>query len=225
MAKDNDLKKLPPEERIRRLKELEKERKKEIEEAQKEIQESEKELTERRKWKEKVPIPEFAKEDLEGLSEEARQLLKERKGLAVHQRKEMETEEEAPLQRRASLEEAIEQERVQLPADAAQVEYGMQQARFGEVYKPFQEMPMKELQQQVYQLGKAAGDRGYATREEVKLAHYAVSEVEKRLEAAEEGTYSLTEEAARAATLTQELSSTIQNLYKRQRQDHQQYRL
>lgn len=76
-----DLRSLPPEERIRKLKELEKKRKKEIAEAQENIRESEEEIKDRLKWLDKVPMPEFAQEDLEGLSEEARQVLKERKGI------------------------------------------------------------------------------------------------------------------------------------------------
>src|SRR3989338_11521327 len=80
MAED-DIKKLPPEERIKKLKELEKQRKKEIEEAQKKIKESEDELRERRKWKEKVPIPEFAQEGFGGLSEEAKDILKQHRGV------------------------------------------------------------------------------------------------------------------------------------------------
>ena len=75
---DENLDNLPPEERIRKLKEMEKKRKQEIEDAQKKIKESEAELTERFKWKEKVPLPEFAQDDLRGLSEEAREILQHR---------------------------------------------------------------------------------------------------------------------------------------------------
>lgn len=80
MAKP-ELEKLHPAERLKRLKELEQKKKQEIEEAQQQIRESERELSEERKWKEKVPIPEIAKEDLEGLSEEGKALLKAHRGL------------------------------------------------------------------------------------------------------------------------------------------------
>ena len=67
MAKD-DLKDLPPEERIRILKKLEEEKKKEIAEAEKAIKESQDELTERRKWAEKVPIPQVSRDDFRDMS-------------------------------------------------------------------------------------------------------------------------------------------------------------
>src|SRR3990167_2739866 len=79
MAKD-ELKDLPPEERIKRLKKLEEEKKKEIEEAEKIIKESNEEITERRKWIEKVPIPQVAQDDLEGLGEEGKQLFNVHRG-------------------------------------------------------------------------------------------------------------------------------------------------
>lgn len=222
MAKD-ELKRLPPEERIKRLKELEQQRRREIEEAQKQIKESEEEIKEGRKWKEKVPIPEVAKEDLEGLSEEGKQLLKVHKGAKEIQQ----AAEEEPVrgrQRGKSLEEAVSQEKILLPG-AQNVDYAVKM-QFAEAYKPFQEMSMQELQQQVYRASKTAEERGYATRDEAKTAYYAQSEVEKRLEAAEAGTYSLTETAARAAMLTRELSSHLQQMYKgRAERSHQEYRL
>ena len=60
----DDLKNVPPEERIKKLKELEEKKKKEIEEAQKAIRESEQEITEKRKWEDKVPIQNWEKKIL-----------------------------------------------------------------------------------------------------------------------------------------------------------------
>ncbi len=106
MAK-SELEKLHPAERLKRLKELEQKKKQEIEEAQQLIRESEQELSEERKWKEKVPIPEIAQENLEGLSEEGKALLKVHRGLREKKRGEssgdtVETTEE-------SVEEAVEE--------------------------------------------------------------------------------------------------------------------
>jgi len=70
-----DLKKLPPEERLKKLKELEQKKKQEIDEAQKLIKESETEITEQRKWKEKVPIPQVAVEDSQSMSVEEKQMI------------------------------------------------------------------------------------------------------------------------------------------------------
>ncbi len=225
---EQDIKKLRPEERIRRLKELEQTKKKEIEEAHRLIKETEEELSGEQKRKEKVPIPEVAKEDMEGLSGEGRELLKVHKGLQERRTAgggtaEESEESEAPVKTRGDrslLEEAVRESgrAGELPPESRGVEYAAIPAgapgAFGTAARSFYEMSMQELQDQVYRTTRAAEERGYATGEQVRLAHYALSEVEKRLEAAEEGHYSLTEEAARAASLTKQLSTHVQNLYK-----------
>lgn len=91
---DVDLKNFPPEERVKRLKELEEQKNKEIEEAKKLIKESEEEIIERRKWKDKVPMPEFVSGSLEGLSTEVKDILKTERGLNENQKIELELEKE-----------------------------------------------------------------------------------------------------------------------------------
>lgn len=214
---EHDIKKLRPEERIRKLKELEQKKKKEIEEAHRLIKETEEELSGEQRRREKVPIPEVAKEDMEGLSEEGRELLKVHKGLRerriVEESEETTTPPPTTRRRRSPLEEAVKEAR-ELPPQARGVEYAAAPVGFGTAAKSFYEMSMQELQENVYKATKAAEELGYATRDQVKLAYYAMSEVEKRLEAAEEGHYSLTEEAARAASLTKQLGAHVQNLYR-----------
>jgi hypothetical protein len=60
---DDDLKNLPPEERIRKLKEIEEKKKKEIKDAQDEIKRSEDEIIEMEKWNEKVLLPDIVEND------------------------------------------------------------------------------------------------------------------------------------------------------------------
>ncbi|MBI2130011.1 hypothetical protein HYU07_07335 [Candidatus Woesearchaeota archaeon] len=67
MAKLDELKSLSPQERIKKLKELEEERKKEIEEAEKLIKESNVEIEEERKELERIPIPQLKTVDIQGL--------------------------------------------------------------------------------------------------------------------------------------------------------------
>ena len=86
----DDLKNFSPEEKLRKLKELQKKKKQELAEAEKEIKESEEELSDQQKFLEKVPIPEVTKEDLAGLSESAREILKMQRGFKG---KKAETEE------------------------------------------------------------------------------------------------------------------------------------
>ena len=78
---EEDVDNLPPEEKIKRLKELEKKKKKEIEEAQKMLRETEKELTEREEWKRKVPIPQVAAESMGEMSEAEKEIIRAHKGL------------------------------------------------------------------------------------------------------------------------------------------------
>jgi len=70
MKEIDDLKKLPPEERIRKLKEISEKGKKEIEEAQKAIKDSEDEAEENAELLRKVPIPQIKAVDIESLFSE-----------------------------------------------------------------------------------------------------------------------------------------------------------
>ena len=105
---DDALKDLPPEERIKKLKELEEKKKREIAEAEELIKESEKEMTGRDDWLRKVPIPEIGKEDLSGLGVEGKELLKTHKGIS----EEEVVEEESVVKKEESLEETIGQENI-----------------------------------------------------------------------------------------------------------------
>ena len=67
MVEIKDIKKLSPEERIKKLKELEEQRKKEIEEAHKLLKTSEDEVEEKRKLKENIPIPQLTSVDVGSL--------------------------------------------------------------------------------------------------------------------------------------------------------------
>ncbi len=220
---DDELKKLPPEERIKKLRELEKQRKKEIEEAQQKIRESEDELQEHRKWIEKVPIPEVAQEELEGLGEEGKELLKVHKGLKekndkkesiVPQSSSKSSSSTSPS--RPSLEETLEQEIAILPPGAQDVEYGIKAAAEREVaYSPLRQKPMTEIYQEATQLKQAVQEKGYISKDDERRAEYLTGIVQERLEASSAGKYSFSEEAARAASLTQMVGWSIQNAYKR----------
>lgn len=215
-----DLSNLPPEERIKRLKELEKKRKQEIEEAQKEIKESQEEIKERQKWLEKVPMPEFAQDTLEGLSEEAKQILKER---GVKEKKKdinvEGSEDDKPTatprppspgltveEGVESLEETLARERAELPPEAREVEYGIAQTS---------QQPMQEIYQELTNIRDEAEEKGYVTREKVGRAEYLGQAIEKKFAAAEGGNYpSFTEEVAEKGILSQEIVSKVKGLYK-----------
>lgn len=204
MAK-NDLRNLPPEEKIKKLKELEKERKKEIEDAQKEIKKSEEELTERRKWVEKVPIPEVAQEDLAGLGEDGKALVRTHR----FKSKEKESdEEEEDKKEKVSLEETVALEKAELPPEAVDVAYDIKREGVTP-YAALTERPLPEIQKDLAEIYETGKERGYITGEEAKTVQYALQEVERREEA-----YAFTESTAKRSSLIKSIGESTRELYK-----------
>lgn len=226
---DENLKNLPAEERLKKLKELEKKKKQELAEAEKEIRESQNEITERKKWADKVPIPEVAKEELEGLSAEGKQLLRTHKGTKEkpkedssekEEKEEKERKKEKQTSRGASkLEETLWQEKAARVPEAMNVEYGASNKPpfpgiSGE-YKPLSQQPTMNLYQEMNSMKQAIEEKGYISRADERKAEYLSGIVEERMKGADRGTYSFTEETARAASLTQRLGHSIRNAYQR----------
>ena len=106
-----DLKKLSPDERIRRLKELEEERKKEIEQAEELIKESVREIDEAEE-KKKIPIPQARATELSALT-----TAEEKQVVATHHLLATEAAAITPQsqQQQKSLEEVAEEEARTLP--------------------------------------------------------------------------------------------------------------
>lgn len=232
----DDLKNLPPEERIKRLKELEVKKKKEIEEQQKviekekkeiedatrEIKNAEGELNVRQKVKEKVPIVEVASESGEGLSEEAKIILKSmqrrigenkseekeggREGKAKEKKEEQQEERLGGLTRSA-LEETVQSERGQM---MRQNIGGVS----GDYVTSLSQQPAAQLYAQMSTLYQTVEAKGYMNQEEQRRVQYISSAMEKKLEDVDAGRYSLTQEAARATSLTQQMSEVVKGMYK-----------
>jgi hypothetical protein len=205
MAKD-DLKNLHPEDRIKKLKKLEAEKKKEIAEAEKEIKKSQDEITQRRKWVDKVPIPEFARENLEGLSEEGKTILKQ-KGV----KEKIENDVEVPQRKKEiSLEESVAQEEVNIPKGHVDVQYGPPGQAAEVRYGIQSERPMKDLYTEAVELKQAIDVKGYVSKADEKKAQYLSSVAQERIGG---GTYSFTEDTRRAGSLTQMIGASIRNEY------------
>jgi len=192
MAED---KSLSPEEKTKRSKKLKEEKEKEIADAQKKIKGSEEELKEKKKVKEKVSIPESDKQDLERLSEERKNILNERKDLRGN--KKSSEDEDSDL-------EKLARERIELPPEVMNSQYAEQLSRepIGEIYK------------EMGSIYKAVEEKGYISREEEKKVEYLSSAVEIKIEAEESGSYSFSEEAARAASITKQMGASLINSYK-----------
>lgn len=205
MAEDKDnLDNLYPEERIKRLKELEQKRKKEIEEAQKKIKESEEELRERLKWKERVPIPEFAQEELRGLSEDAKEILQRHRGI----KKIIEKPEEDILlsKKKLSLEEAVNVENLKnIPPEILEADYTQHLSR----------KPVQSLYQEMADIQKEVEEKGYISREEERRVEYMMGAMERKRE---EG-YNFSEEVARKANVTQQIGANLRSVYKSSQRD------
>jgi hypothetical protein len=204
-----EFKNLPPQERLKKLKELEKKKKQELEDAAKEIKDSEDEITERQKWIDKVPIPEVATENLEGLGEEGKDLVKTLRGV-----KSKVVEE--PLEQKKlveNLEDTVEQEAGDLPPELqAQIQYG-QPGQLAEIQYGTSDRPLNDLYQEAVQLKDSIQQKGYISSADEKKAEYLSGVVQERMQSAEEGSYSFTEQTARAASITKQLAAGVSNAY------------
>ena len=224
MTKDN-FKELPPEERIKRLKELEKQKKKEIEEAETEIKKSQEELTQRQRWIEKVPIPQMAKSDFENLTPDEQKVQEAHKG----KKKELKDKDKKDKTEKQgndlsdvldanspgeslSLED-LAGERVDLPPELMNSQYALQ----------LSQTPMQNLYQEMTSIKSAVEDKGYINRDEERRVEYLASAVEKKVEAGELGKYSFTEEVASAANLTRVIGTKLRNLYQSEKSSNVDY--
>lgn len=214
MAKD-DLKDLPPEERIKILKKLEEEKKKEIAEAEKAIKESQDELTERRKWADKVPIPQMSKDDFKDMSPDEAKVQEAHKGKKSTSDYNMLEDDDKDkkslkdvLTPRISGEsiglEDLAREHVELPPEVMNSQYAMQ----------LSQQPMQNLYHEITGIKQTVEDKGYISAEEEKRVAYLASAVEKKVEAGEEGKYSFTEDVAKAASLSRAISANLRGMYK-----------
>jgi hypothetical protein len=206
-----DLKNLQPEDRIKKLKELKKAKEKEIADAQKKIQDSEDEITERHKYLDKVPIPELMKEDLEHVSAEAKQALKDWKGL---KEKKEEAEKETTTKKEETLEDTVEGEvfRENLP----NVQYGPQDA-FAPNAQYVQDLiyaPIEELQGRIETVYNTAKAQGYMNQEQQHFILNASAALDEKIESYGSGPATLSEKVNQASTLKQTTGRLLDHQYK-----------
>ena len=209
----DDLKNLPPEERIKKLKKLEKEKKKEIEDTLKLLRDSEDELTDKKKWEEKVPIPEFAKESLDGLSEAEKEIIKEQKGIKGKSiEEESGPETDKPVAKDISLEETLAS--AEIPPNAHNLQYtspeNQQQAIFTAEYIAQQSrLPLQQLQGEMETLYRRSEEKGYLSIEEQRRATAIYSALDEKIRAVEGGKYSTNEETANAASMIKNVTGRL----------------
>ena len=100
--------------------------------------------------------------------------------------------------------EAITKKEPALPAEARDSEYVEQLSR----------QPMREIYQEIKDIYRAVEEKGYLSPVEQRQVEYLSSAVQRKFEDEEQGTYSFTEQAARAASIAQQLSASMMSSYK-----------
>lgn len=237
---DKNLKDLPPEERIKKLKELEAQKKKEIEDAQKQIKESEQEIIKEKKWKEIVPIPQVAQESLEGLSAEGKEILKNVKGKKEDKKGDKDEEKEGEKKKdgekvaekvsekeELSLEETLMREKAAV-SSGAQVQYELPRELHPnhDYVRHLSETPAERLKEEAQSLYNAFKERGYMNDEEQKRAAelYTASDLKER--AGDGGLYpSFTEEVAEKTSLVKQIAGhLLHNMYRAKKSGNEMYR-
>lgn len=184
MAKKlDDLKKLPPEERIRRLKEIEEEDKKEIEEAKKLMTETEDEAEEEEKSLRSIPIPQMRAIDIGSLfSPEEKQMFSEKRPLDALKRKD-DDDDKKPKKRAASdLEDAL---------DSGVPNLSREQLDFQKQYiqQLATERPATDIYQGLTSLAKDAHEKGYLNQEQQGQLYMLYNAAVEKNRAFHEGEY------------------------------------
>ncbi len=213
---DKTLQNLPPEERIKRLKEEEKKKKEEIAQAEKLIKESESELNERHKWMEKVPIPQVTSRDVSGLSESGKVIVKELRGIKAQEAEDQTETKEVTSQEEMSLEESLAE--VDIPKTSQDVQYHLPQEATpqqlnAEYVAQLAYAPVDEIREKMVDIYNAVDKKGYITWEEHQFVTGAASALEQKATAVEEGKYTLSELAAQAASTTKQLAARLDKMY------------
>ena len=200
----DELKKLSPEERIKKLKELQKKDREEIENAQKLIFESEEDMAREEEVK-KMPIPQLKSIDIESLfSSEEKELFRAKRFIdfekpAAKEKAKAPKKDEKPLE-----EVAAEAEILKIEEERAHAQY-LNQLR---------EQPADKLYNRMKQIYSEVKDQGYVSpkqMEEINNLSYANA---RKFEDTRAGEYSPTQEAAREMVLTQKIKGWLQSMYK-----------
>lgn len=168
-----ELKKLPPEERIKKLKEIEERDKKEIEEASKLIKDSEGEIEHEQKIKEQIPIPQLKAIDISSLFTEDEKQMYATKHYLNSKKSNLELEKTVQDEQK-KVEEMNEQERD----------------------KFFHKLPTENLyaiRKDIYE----QAEQDNLSREQQESIYAIRREFDERREAMEQGTYKPASEAVR----------------------------
>jgi len=165
MPEIDEIKKLSPEERIRKLKEVTEKDKKEIESAQKLIKQSEAEIEEERRMREQIPIPQVKAVDISELfTQEEKAIYRTKRGVGPEREEEA---EEKPL------EQAVEEEEVKLTEE-------QQKEQQNQYMQALEGKPQENIYNAVANVIGEAKEAGYMTNEQRNFVYAARDVTEER---------------------------------------------
>ena len=194
-----ELRNLPPEQRLKKLKELEKKREADEKSAKILEEVSNQQIEDQQEWERKVPLPQLASDQDTALISEEEKLLQREHKLKLPS---LPVEEVAPS---VSLEETVAHEeipsRVQEMAD---VEYGRAQLA---------QQPVADLYAQARKLQDEVQHQGYMTSSQQEEFQTLSSAAYSKGEAMETGSYSHPSQTAR--TMMGGLKSMLQSMYQK----------
>jgi hypothetical protein len=200
-SKLDELKKLSPEERIKRLKELQEQDKKEIEEAQKLIKESEEQAEAEEELKRKIPVPQLKSVDIESLfTPEEKELFKTKRYLEGKKQEKAEEPKEKPLEQTV-----FEEAPKKIPDEILETkQYGMELSK-----SPAS--ALRERAENIYQQFKQTGEITYDQKKELDAIGYAEAYKMQDIQA---GGYDADRRAAEDMVVTQKIKNWLQDKYK-----------
>lgn len=200
-----EIKKLSPEERIKRLKKIEEENKKEINEAEKLIKDSIREINIQEEIKD-LPIPQIKAVDIESLfSPEEKEVFAAKRYENIRQ---MPAEEETT---ETSLEKTVEQEKPEVTKEelAAHTQYQV-------LANELRREPTENVMQRVEGIYNQIRETGEITREQINEAYAAESVARQRQEEIGRGTYgrTMSEKVSDQLGITVGITNWIRNQYR-----------
>jgi hypothetical protein len=204
---NNDVKDLHPEDRIKKLKQLEQEKKKEIEAMEDLIEQSEKELTAKHVFKEKVPIPQVATKDTTNLSPEGREILRQHRGVVQDVD---EDDVEAKIEKEESLEETVFEEapivshdtdvRYAIPQDDVQGSLNQ------EYVLSLSYAPLEELRDRITGIYSQGQSQGYFSVDQQQQTREVLGALERKMQSS---MYSSAQEAGLRASEIQKMGASM----------------
>lgn len=219
-----------PEERLRKLKEKQKEIEKSMAEVKKQITASQQEVEQEQIVKEKIPIPQLTADSLGQLTTAEEKMMFKAKRFVEEKTKEPETTEKKEISPRKS-EESIEQlveGAPRRPVAVGRDDYRpLGQEQFpgaGEYLNRLSQQPAQNLYTSLAEIEQDVMRRGgYVTEEERRNVQYISSAMEQKLDDAKAGDYTLTEEVARMGDAVHQMRDALLGSYKRSDSGDTQY--